>query len=255
MDWTDVNWIKQLILPPGGLLLLALAGLAWAGRAGRVTATCAVLGLAVAAMPVFERALNLALETAIPPADPRATPGAIVVLSGDYRPLAPEYGEATVGPSTLARLRHAAFMQRRTGLPILASGGGSPPGRHPDMGEAMRQTLERDFAVPVRWVEGRSRNTLENAVESARILRGEGIGAVVLVTHAYHMPRAARVFAAAGLQVVPAATGGVGAYGGVSLHDILPAASALHRSWDATNEILGLIGYEAVLAWRGGATR
>ena len=255
MDWTDVNWVKQLILPPGGLLVLALAGLLRGGRAGRAVALCGVLALWVCAMPAFDRVLNVALERVIPPAEPGAAPGAIVVLSGDYRERAPEYGAPTVGPSTLARLRHAASMHRRTGLPILASGGGSPPGLQPDMGEAMRLTLERDFAVPVRWVEGNSRNTLENAVESARILRAEGVDTVILVTHAYHMARAARVFTVAGLRVVPAPAGGVGSFDGISARDFLPVAAALHRTWDAAHEVAGLVWYEAVLAWRGGATR
>ena len=255
MDWTDIAWIKQVVLPPGAFLIVALAALSWRGRVARACAAAAVLGLAVAAMPVTDRIATLSLERAIPAPDPGWIPEAIVVLSGDYRGFAPEYGEATIGPATLTRLRHAAVLHRQTGLPILVSGGGTPPEQRPDMGAAMRLTLERDFAVPVRWVEGRSRNTLENAIESARVLRAEGVGTVLLVTHAAHMPRAARAFAAAGLRAIPAPTGGIGAIGGLAPTDFLPTAAALQRSVAAIHELAGLAWYEIVIRLRGGATR
>lgn len=254
MDWTDINWVKPLILPPGVLLVLALAGSLRGGRGGRAVALGATLALALCATPAADRWLNRALELMVPAADPGLVPRAIVVLSGDYRDFAPEYGEADVGPATLARLRHAAYLHRRSGLPILASGGGTPPGSRPGMGEAMRLSLERDFSVPVRWVEGSSRNTFENAVESARILRAEGIDAVFLVTHAAHMPRAARIFAAAGLLVAPAPAGGIGATGGPGARDFLPAAAALRRTSEAIHEFLGLAWYAAIVRWRGAAT-
>ncbi|MFO0294798.1 MAG: YdcF family protein [Rhodospirillales bacterium] len=255
MDWTDVNWIKPLLLPPGAMLIVILAALLHGGRSGRAVALVATLALAVIAMPAFDRTLNAALERAIPEAERGLVPGAIVVLSADYRDHAPEYGEAAVGPATLARLRHAAFLHRQTGLPILVSGGGTPPERRPDMGEAMRLTLARDFSAPPRWVEGRSRNTYENAVESARILRAAGIEGVILVTHASHMPRSARVFAAAGLRVAPAPAGGIGAAPVPVARDFLPNASALFRSTEALHEILGLVWYEGVIRLRGGAAR
>jgi uncharacterized SAM-binding protein YcdF (DUF218 family) len=119
----------------------------------------------------------------------------------------------------------------------------------------MRIALERDFAVPVRWLEGRSRNTLENAIESARMLRGEGIATVMLVTHATHMPRAVRAFAAAGLRTVPAPAGGIGRIGGLSATDLLPGAASLQRSTAALHELAGLAWYEIVIAFRAGATK
>jgi uncharacterized SAM-binding protein YcdF (DUF218 family) len=255
MDWTDIGWIKQLALPPGLLLLVALVALACRGRAARLWSAAAILALTVTAMPVTDRIATLLLERAIPAVDPGLAPAAIVVLSGDYRTFAPEYGEATVGAATLMRLRHAAVLHRRTGLPILASGGGTPPDSRPGMGEAMRIALERDFAVPVRWLEGRSRNTLENAIESARMLRGEGIATVMLVTHATHMPRAVRAFAAAGLRTVPAPAGGIGRIGGLSATDLLPGAASLQRSTAALHELAGLAWYEIVIAFRAGATK
>ena len=56
----------------------------------------------------------------------------------------------------------------------------------------MREALEHEFGVPVRWVGRRSRNTHENARRSAAILRADGVTRVVLVAHSFDMPRATR---------------------------------------------------------------
>ena len=54
------------------------------------------------------------------------------------------------------------------------------------------------------WLEPRSMNTCENARFSALLLLKQGGAArVELVTDAYHMPRARRLFAANGIDTVP----------------------------------------------------
>jgi uncharacterized SAM-binding protein YcdF (DUF218 family) len=55
-------------------------------------------------------------------------------------------------------------------------------------------------------IEPGSRNTFENARETARLLRSRGRRSVVLVTDRTHLPRAALLFRLAGLRV----TGWVG---------------------------------------------
>jgi uncharacterized SAM-binding protein YcdF (DUF218 family) len=51
-------------------------------------------------------------------------------------------------------------------------------------------------------IEPRSRNTFENARETARLLRSRGGASVVLVSNRMHLPRAALLFGLAGLRVV-----------------------------------------------------
>ena len=131
--------------------------------------------------------------------------GAIVVLSGNLRRDAPEYGGDTVGSLTLQRLRYGAKLHRETGLPILVTGG-LLSGSSAPIAEVMRQTLRDDFKIPTAWIETDSRTTFENAKNSSEILAAAGIRRIYLVTHAWHMPRAKAVFEAAGLDVVPAPT-------------------------------------------------
>ena len=100
----------------------------------------------------------------------------------------------------------------------------------------MRATLEREFGVPVRWVETRSRNTHENALRSAEILAAEHIRRIVLVAHSFDMPRARAEFAAQGIEAIPAPTGIPNAQIDTLL-DVLPSMAALQSSYFALYEI------------------
>jgi uncharacterized SAM-binding protein YcdF (DUF218 family) len=107
----------------------------------------------------------------------------------------------------------------------------------------MRTVLEREFHVRVNWIEVRSRNTAENAIESAAILRQAGIDTVYLVTHAWHMPRARQAFEANGIRVVPAPVAPVSAASPFDLSDILPIAKGLATSSYALHEWMGMVWY------------
>jgi uncharacterized SAM-binding protein YcdF (DUF218 family) len=137
--------------------------------------------------------------------------------------------------------------------------GGSPPPEDPPLAELMRRTLEGELGVAVAGVEDRSLTTEENASRSLDMLRPTGIGHVLLVTHAWHMPRAVAAFEREGLTVTPAPTGFIhrapeeprrGDY-----RDWLPSAGAFSVSYFALHEHLGRVWYQlkATLAAGEGA--
>jgi uncharacterized SAM-binding protein YcdF (DUF218 family) len=180
--------------------------------------------------------------------DPHAEyeePGAIVVLSAGRHRSAPEYGGDIVDGLGLERLRYAAHEARKTGLPVLVSGGRDRDDEVP-LADLMKQVLEEDMQVPVRWVEDRSRNTFENALFSARMLRSENIGSVILVTHAFHMRRAAEAFERVGIHVVPAATVFTLTGTPFELRDLVPQVSSLQSSAYALHELIGLVAYRII---------
>jgi uncharacterized SAM-binding protein YcdF (DUF218 family) len=113
----------------------------------------------------------------------------------------------------------------------------------------MRDALEGEFGVPVRWAEPRSRNTHENAVRSADILRREGIARVVLVAHGFDMPRARAEFAAQGIDIVAAPTG-IATEDFDRVLDWLPSMGALQGSYYALYELLGLAVFRVTAAFR-----
>lgn len=139
-------------------------------------------------------------------------PGAIVVLAGGLHEEAPEYGDGpTLHARTLGRARYAARLARQTGLPVLAAGGRprgdkDPTTVDPPEAELMKEVLENEFGIPRVLTETASRDTWENAVNSAAILRERHADTILLVSNAAHLPRAVAAFQAQGLKVIPAPT-------------------------------------------------
>jgi len=110
--------------------------------------------------------------------------------------------------------------------------------------EPMEVALERSFGLSARWVEGKSRNTQENAVFSAKILRDEGIRKVYLVTHYWHLPRAVAAFEAAGLEPIPAPVGLVDADPETGWWSgLLPDADAFQAAENLWHEWIGRVWY------------
>jgi uncharacterized SAM-binding protein YcdF (DUF218 family) len=231
-------YLKPLLLPPTGLLLLAVFGLAIRRRFPRVGIALAwtgVLVLLALSMPVVSAFLLRSLDSSPPIDIERASAAqAIVILGGGTRRNAPEYGGDTLGQLTLERVRYGARVARLTRLPILVSGG-SVLGGEPEA-KLMQQSLQSEFGVEVRWIEDRSRNTHENALRSSEILRAAGISRVVLVAHSFDMPRAIAEFAAAGITCVPAPTG-IQSRGTFATMDFVPSLGGLQGSYYALYEI------------------
>jgi uncharacterized SAM-binding protein YcdF (DUF218 family) len=231
-----------LLVPPANLVLLALAGwLLWRRRAGRILTGLALAGLLVLAMPLTGDLLTLESERfAAPPAD-IAAPAAIVILSGDVNRVGDGPPAFDVGALTLERERAGAALQRATGLPVLVSGG--VIGRdQPPLAELMTHSLGADFIVPVRWQESASRNTWENARNSAALLRAAGIRSVFLVTHAWHMRRALIAFRHFGLQATPAPVPFSRALQ-FQPAELIPRAGAWAVSYYALHELMGCAWY------------
>jgi len=171
-------------------------------------------------------------------------PQAIVVIGGGLDPAAVEYrSDATVKAGTLLRLRYAAKLARETGLPVMVSGGRSMDSTEASEAEIMASVLQEEFAVPVAWREAGSRNTAENARFSRNILRQQSIDRIILVTQAYHMPRAESEFRKAGFQVLAAPTAFFGRAGGFSWFDWIPSVKALEQCFLLAHESVGMLWY------------
>lgn len=237
--------IKALALPPGNLLLLALAGLAIRRRVPRLgygLAAAATGLLYVLCTPYFSTLCLSLLED--PYVDPLTRPEAqaIVALGGGTFEKAPEYGSDVANHFTLVRARYAARLQRASSKPLLLSGGSVGGDTVPES-QQMRAFMD-EMQVPVRWTEEHSVDTFTNALESYRILAPLGITTVYLVTHAWHMPRARLAFEHAGFTVIAAPTGFAGAEPREPIaRDFLPRASALLNSYYFWHEVLGYLAY------------
>ncbi|PKO36703.1 MAG: hypothetical protein CVU33_16995 [Betaproteobacteria bacterium HGW-Betaproteobacteria-6] len=242
--WTLKILISTLLLPPGnGLALLCVAGLYRRRRWAFGLAVAATLLSIAQCLPVVAHALIATLESqsaAIAPSAPPPAAGAIVVLGSGLATDAAEYGGDTSNERMLVRARYGAALARRYALPVLVTGG-QPINAERSEAEVMAGILAEEFGVAVRWREGEAMDTGENAAGSAAILKAAGIRRILLVTHAFHMPRARWRFEQAGLEVIPAPTGFFShPDNDWQLGDFLPQPKALQISYYALHEWLGM---------------
>lgn len=243
LSWLLTHFVAAFLLPPFSLLLAGAAGvllLKRRRRLGKGLIVACLAGLWLLSTPIVAgRLLGSLVPEHVPVSGGEAD--AIVILGGGRIKDSLEYGGDTLKHFTLERVRYGALLARRWDKPVLVTGG-TPEGDGVAEGQLMRAALENEFRVPVRWVEDRSRNTRENARFSAQMLREAGIRRIYLVTHVWHLPRAIPEFEAEGFTVVPAGTGHKRP-GDLEVFDFLPNAQALHASYLASHEWLGLAWY------------
>lgn len=242
-------YLTALVMPPASLLLLIALSLVLQRRCPRLMRWVAGVSLALLwllstqAVAVW---LAAVLLPSYPPLDlaqlPRSDAGAIVVLGGGIELDNPEYGGITLESAAYQRLRYGYAIKRATGLPLGYSGGygwSSRADAPPPMAQALAHMLAQDGRAPLDWIEGQSRDTHENARNSAVLLLPRGVHTVYLVTHAWHMPRSVRAFEAAGLQVIPAPMGFVRPADSWAMQ-WLPSGKGMQASYQVLREWLGL---------------
>ncbi len=229
--------------PPTIFIVLSLVGaliaLVWR-RSGIGLALASSLFLYVAATPAASSYLLQRVESALPQNVDLSGAQAIVVLGGDVRGGDGETPDR-LGPLSLERMVFAAEAHRRLHLPVVVTGG-RLTGAHASLGALMKAALEQDFAVPVAWNEDQSHTTWENALYTARLLLPEKLTTVVLVSHAWHLPRGLWAFERVGLKALPWPAPRT-AVRLDRVGNFLPSISALHDTFYALHEMIGAAYY------------
>jgi uncharacterized SAM-binding protein YcdF (DUF218 family) len=250
-----ILFIVKAYLVPGSPMFLIIAigvGLALLARPrlaawGRRWLVAVAVSHAVLAVPVVSGLLQRGLGRTSPIRSAAEAGGArtIVVLGT---------GVVTVGPgaeaidlpsvSTASNIAEAARLYRLLGGPRVIASGGIPPGGAGERPEAqvMRPFLRQlGVADADITLEPTSINTLQQAHHVAAMLpRGTP---VVLVTVPTHMPRAAGLFRAQGLTVVPAVSDSTEPEIRTWMAPVVPNRYALRGSEMALYELLALTYY------------
>ncbi|MFZ9738114.1 MAG: YdcF family protein [Prochlorotrichaceae cyanobacterium] len=196
-----------------------------------------------------------AIET-LPNAD------AIVVLGGATHGIAPPRLYPELGDAG-DRLIQAVRLYRLGKAPkILLSGGKIQwtDSEVPIGSEAEdMQTLLHLFGIADAdlILEPDSLNTYQNAVNSQKLLNQNHLKRILLVTSAFHMPRALAIFTKLGIDAIPAPTDfrTIGSLGGQHfsvqqfLLNLLPSADHLYKTSMGLKERIGIWVYR----WRGWA--
>jgi uncharacterized SAM-binding protein YcdF (DUF218 family) len=198
-------------LPSNLLIVLAFIGIVLMGtrfaRCGRRITVAAVLLLAVAGLSPLGNALLWPLEQRFPPWTPGASePTGIVVLGGAIDPRlsaergTPELNEAAERMTVMADLARR-FPNARI---VFTGGSGRLFGNRPKEAQ-FALTLLQSFGIDAGRIEleSASRNTFENAILTKAMVRPQPGQRWLLVTSAFHMPRAVGCFRRAGFPVAP----------------------------------------------------
>jgi len=244
--------ITQLLLPPGGLIVLAAIGLVFWKRAwGRaiVMLALALLWL-LATEPVRDMLLN-PLEQRHPALDITTLHGieagdtAIILLGGGLYEHAPEYGgQDSLHDDALMRTLYGAYLAVKSGLDVYATGGSLKPGQAEPEGMVMARMLTL-FAVDPQQIhaENLARTTWENGAYIREMMQKAKVRQLILVTTALHMPRSVWVFESLGMHVIPAPCAYRVEHQEYDLRSFLPRWNVLADSGDGLHEYLGLLWY------------
>jgi len=200
-----------MLLPTNFLIGVGLVGAIllathWAPL-GRKLLIGSVALLALCGFSPLGNWLLYPLESRFPPWDPaRGAPDGIVVLGGPIDPdLSAAHGVTVVSVAADRMIAAAALARRYPNARVIYSGGSanliSSEAREADYATALFESLGVSKAQLA--MERRARNTEENAAFSKSVAGPKNGERWLLVTSAYHMPRAVGVFRIAGFAVEP----------------------------------------------------
>ena len=199
--------ISSFLLPPGCFIVILIgAGIWFISRRQR---PCGIFAIAVGVLlwgmslaPVSNYLMK-GLESGV--TIPARIHGDVIILLGggandDTRDLT---GTGSPSDEMMSRLVTAVRVQRRTGLPVIVSGGAI---RKKDTPESwIEKRFLQDLGIPPGKIilEDKSRDTGENARYVAEVCARNGFRNPLLVTSAYHMKRSLLIFQRNRLAVTP----------------------------------------------------
>ncbi len=245
--------IFDLLLAPLTWAIL-LAAAAWALRRRRPAlggwlAAAAAVVLLVFSCPVVADTLLRAAEASAPRTyRPDETYDAVVVLGGIMEARRPWQDDGKDLTGAAERLTRTFELLREGHARVVLFSGGDvdPVPGIPSEAEELA-TMLQGWGIPPERIatETRSRNTHENAVETAKVVAARGWRRLLLVTSAVNMPRSLGCFHREGLSPdalpVDYRAGAPGA--AAALESWLPRSGELELSTEALRELAGRVVY------------
>ncbi len=247
LPMSNLKEIAHILAAP--LLLAVLAAMAGAilRLCGRRRVATALIAIAVAiaycgSTGIVGDGLLGPLERRYPPLHRgQSLPVApwIVVLGSDYAPRDDIPVTAALDGDGLVRIVEGVRLAREyAGSRLLVSGGARPGQVPPAQGYA---ELARDLGIDPAAIT-LSDKPLDTGSEARAVAKLLGRTPFLLVTSAYHMPRAMRLMQDAGAQPVPAPTGQrVNDSVRMQWGGLLPSAAGLGKTERALHEYVGLL--------------
>lgn len=203
--------LEQIIIPSNFLLLIGILGVLlvfWRRRLGAALAAFSIVALAICGWSSVGALALAPLENRFPPPEIASPPTGIISLGGavDIH-LTADRKMVQVNQAAERLTETAALARRFPEARVFLSGGLGHVGADmtvPSESAVGRQfLLELGIAADRISMEENSRTTCENAAETLKALHPQPTETWLLVTSAWHMPRAVACFRALKFNVVP----------------------------------------------------
>ncbi|GAQ95714.1 hypothetical protein TAGGR_3190 [Thermodesulfovibrio aggregans] len=191
------KFLTSLILPPGILivLFLLLALLEKKRKFVRFLAVSSAIFVYLISIEPVKDLLLYPLEVNYTITD-KLNANAIIILGGGIR------SKDSLTEDTANRLLAGYKLYKKTKIPVIVSGG-AVEGKISDA-SAMASMLKELGVEPEKIIEeDKSRDTYQNALYVSEICKERNFRKVIVVTSAYHMKRAMKLFKRTGLEVIP----------------------------------------------------
>lgn len=203
-----IKWLYMWILPLGGIvaaLLVVTIYLYYRKAKGR-HALAVVVGIlyVLSIVPVSDALLH-PLEDAYTQTAPQNLTGDVVILlGGGARAGVPDFdGTGQVGEAAANRFLTAIRIQKAKNIPILLSGGAVFAGDAEEAVIEKRMLLSLGVPEEKIFMDTKSRNTAENAKFARQLAMANGWSHPIVVTSAFHMPRAVQFFRREQMDITP----------------------------------------------------
>jgi len=242
-----LNCLKTWILPPGCNILISMIGFFLYKFYQRIAIFFILLGtlsLWLFSAPIVAYNLIEQLQNQYPVLDPATISidknSAILVLGAGDDVNVEENNRHTVSDIELNRLRYAAYLYKKTHLPIIVSGG-YVNGSLDSEADLMANALNDNFNITNIIKEDGSTNTAEESKMMVPILKKHNFTKVYLITNAWHMPRSMALFKQQHINVTAAPMGYKVYDHRYSLLSYLPDMQALFTTKTAIHEYIGFL--------------
>lgn len=247
--------IAAFLLPPGILIVLMLLLNFWLYR--KKVSGAKALSLLIAIFYLLTTSfvsdgLVRSLESQYTTL-PEVSGDVIILLGGGALMDTPDIdGNGSLSGSAANRLLTAARLQKKLNIPIIASGGKVFEDTGTEAVIAKRILLGLGIPENKILIEDKSLNTTQNALFTKKIAEEGHFVKPILVTSAFHMPRAVKNFRKAGLEVTAfPADYKANRKSVVTVFKFLPKSGAFDDTCTALWEYAGMLALEVGKAVSG----
>ena len=236
--------ILPLIVSPMFLVVVLITwGMVFRSR---IASMLAVSVLILCSIPIFSNKLITYLENEyiLSDASSAKTANAIVVLSGMVRTINSKNGLSYEWGEASDRIFAGIELIKKNKAPIMVLTGGKLPWSvgKPE-GEYLRDIAIK-YGVPNKNIllTENVENTDQEAKAVAELLN-KASPKIILVTSAFHMPRAQKVFEAAGINIEPFAVDFLSGADKYTIINFIPSAKAFDQTSFFIKELIGRLYY------------